>query len=385
MTVINTNIASMNAQYSLNKVNKAMEDTMQQLSTGKRINSAADDAAGLSIASTMETQLRGINMQIRNAQDGISLVQTVEGALEESSSILQRMSELATQASNSVFSADDRAALQSEVEQLKTELDRIAQDTKFNGQTILDGSYANKQLNVGFGANGNIGVDIGNHSAASLSAAGETDAMSQLTAAAASIATGLNNQAVTSTTTQAAVSKADTQAVGRTIAQINVGADNTQAVSMANVTKNVVATSTVPDKVGTLAAPTMVQNIGTITVGSAVNNGGSTYAVTNTNGSEKIVVSTDSAIAGTMAATKSSGANNITFATTGTGSAQSIVASAADTGGGGADSVFAFTDGTDSVNVTFIAGSTVVQSGAALALAINSDATLSAKFTATSP
>jgi flagellin len=315
MTVINTNIASMNAQYSLNKVNKAMEDTMQQLSTGKRINSAADDAAGLSIASTMETQLRGINMQIRNAQDGISLVQTVEGALEESSSILQRMSELATQASNSVFSADDRAALQSEVEQLKTELDRIAQDTKFNGQTILDGSYANKQLNVGFGANGNIGVDIGNHSAASLSAAGETDAMSQLTAAAASIATGLNNQAVTSTTTQAAVSKADTQAVGRTIAQINVGADNTQAVSMANVTKNLVATSTAPDKVATLAAPVMVQSIGTITVpsGSAVNNT-STFAMTQTDVAgvavDKIVVSGTSGIAGSFTGTTTSGAFN---------------------------------------------------------------------------
>ena len=134
MTVINTNIAALKAQYSMKQVNNALEKSMTQLSSGKRINSAADDAAGLSIANTMEAQLRGINMQIRNAQDGISLVQSVEGALEESTNILQRMNELATQASNSVFNAEDRAALQAEVSQLQSELDRIAQDTEFNGQ-----------------------------------------------------------------------------------------------------------------------------------------------------------------------------------------------------------------------------------------------------------
>ena len=383
MTVINTNIASMNAQYSLNKVNKAMEDTMQQLSTGKRINSAADDAAGLSIASTMETQLRGINMQIRNAQDGISLVQTVEGALEESSSILQRMSELATQASNSVFSADDRAALQSEVEQLKTELDRIAQDTKFNGQTILDGSYANKQLNVGFGANGNIGVDIGNHSAASLSAAGETDAMSQLTAAAASIATGLNNQAVTSTTTQAAVSKADTQAVGRTIAQINVGADNTQAVSMANVTKNVVATSTVPDKVGTLAAPTMVQNIGAISVGTNVNSK-ATFALVQTDGSETITVSTASGIAGTLAGGGTGGGGTVTTAGVTAAATFSGNASATFAVNAAQAGIYVFSDGVDDVSVAVAGSETPAQMGILVAAAITADATMSAKMTAVS-
>lgn len=378
MTVINTNVASLRAQYALNKTNQALETNMQQLSTGKRINSAADDAAGLSIASTMETQVRSINMQIRNAQDGISLVQTVEGALEESSSILQRMNELAAQASNSVYSADDRASLQAEVDQLKTELDRIAQNTQFNGQHILDGSYSNKQLNVGSGPLGLIGVDIGNHSAANLAAEGKKDAVAMLTTSAANIATGMNNQGVSSTTSQAAVVKADTQAIARSVAQINVGADNTQAVSISTVTKNVVATTaaatTAP--VGTLAASTITQPIGDITQGTKVNNPGQTFAITNTNGSEAIVVTGDSAIP-TLSTTVNT--SDATAAVTGVGSAQVITPVAGTTAG-----TIDFGDGTSTLtNITVNAGDSAVVMGQAIAAAINADTALSAKYTAT--
>jgi len=115
---------------------------MERLSTGSRINSSKDDAAGLAISSRMTSQVRGLNMAIRNANDGISLAQTAEGAMEETTSMLQRMRGLSLQAANSVNNASDRAALDAEVQQLKAEIDRIAGTTTFNNQSILDGSFS---------------------------------------------------------------------------------------------------------------------------------------------------------------------------------------------------------------------------------------------------
>ena len=142
MTVINTNVKSLVAQAALGSGNKSMATAMERLSTGSRINSAKDDAAGLAISSRMTSQVRGLNMAIRNANDGISLAQTAEGALDETTSMLQRMRELSLQAANTVNNASDRAALDAEVQQLKTEIDRIATTTSFNGQKILDGSFS---------------------------------------------------------------------------------------------------------------------------------------------------------------------------------------------------------------------------------------------------
>ena len=142
MTVINTNVKSLVAQASLAANSKNQATAMERLSTGSRINSAKDDAAGLAIGSRMTSQVRGLNMAIRNANDGISLAQTAEGALGETTSMLQRMRELSLQAANTVNSASDRAALDAEVQQLKTEIDRIATTTTFNGQKILDGSFS---------------------------------------------------------------------------------------------------------------------------------------------------------------------------------------------------------------------------------------------------
>jgi len=142
MTVINTNVKSLVAQASLAANSKNQATAMERLSTGSRINSAKDDAAGLAIGSRMTSQVRGLNMAIRNANDGISLAQTAEGALGETTSMLQRMRELSLQAANTVNSASDRAALDAEVQQLKTEIDRIATTTTFNGQNILDGSFS---------------------------------------------------------------------------------------------------------------------------------------------------------------------------------------------------------------------------------------------------
>jgi flagellin len=148
MTVINTNVKSLVAQSALSANSKNLATAMERLSTGKRINSAADDAAGLAISSRMTSQVRGLNMAIRNANDGISLLQTAEGAMEETTNMLQRMRELSLQASNATYSASDRASLQAEVDQLKSEIDRIASTTQFNGQNILDGSYSNKMLQI---------------------------------------------------------------------------------------------------------------------------------------------------------------------------------------------------------------------------------------------
>ncbi|WP_408596764.1 flagellin, partial [Limnohabitans sp.] len=133
---------------------------MERLSTGKRINSAKDDAAGLSISNRMTSQIRGLNMAIKNANDGISLMQTAEGALDEVTSSLQRMRELAVQAANGTNNAQDRAALDAEVQQLKSEIDRTAKTTQFNSINLLDGSFQNKVLQIGDKANQSLKVGI---------------------------------------------------------------------------------------------------------------------------------------------------------------------------------------------------------------------------------
>ena len=146
---INTNIASLNSQRNLNSSQNAMATSLQRLSSGLRINSAKDDAAGLAISERMTTQIRGLNQAARNANDGISLAQTAEGTLGEIGNNLQRIRELAVQSRNATNSADDRAALQKEVDQLKAEINRVAGDTKFNGIKLLDGSFTKQQFQVG--------------------------------------------------------------------------------------------------------------------------------------------------------------------------------------------------------------------------------------------
>ena len=138
MTVINTNIKSLISQNALNINSRALSSAMEQLSTGKRINSAADDAAGLAISSRMTAQIRGLDQSIRNANDGISLLNTAEGALVEVTNMLQRMRELAVQAANDTYTENDRASLGLEYKQLMIEINRIAQNTQWNGMSILN-------------------------------------------------------------------------------------------------------------------------------------------------------------------------------------------------------------------------------------------------------
>ncbi len=160
MSVVNTNVKSLVAQDSLVKSGRALATSMERLSTGKRINSAKDDAAGLSISNRMDAQIRGLTMAVKNANDGISLMQTAEGALDEVTNSLQRMRELAVQSVNGTNSAQDRAALDAEVQQLKSEIDRTAKTTQFNSINLLDGSFQNKQLQIGDKANQTLKVGI---------------------------------------------------------------------------------------------------------------------------------------------------------------------------------------------------------------------------------
>jgi flagellin len=161
MAVINTNSASLNAQRNLIGSNQTLESSLRRLSSGLRINSAKDDAAGLAIASRMTAQVRGLNQAVRNANDAISLSQTAEGALGESSNILRRIRDLSVQSANDTNSGTDRAALQQEVSQLQQELNRIANETEFNGKKLLDGSFVAQQFQVGANANQAISISMG--------------------------------------------------------------------------------------------------------------------------------------------------------------------------------------------------------------------------------
>jgi len=155
-STINTNVASLTAQRNLGMSQTSLNTSIQRLSSGLRINSAKDDAAGLAISERFTSQIRGLNQAVRNANDGISLAQTAEGALKASGDILQRVRELAVQSANASNSAGDRQALQQEVGQLVSELDRISQTTEFNGAKLLNGSFGTQQFQVGANANQTI-------------------------------------------------------------------------------------------------------------------------------------------------------------------------------------------------------------------------------------
>jgi len=185
MTVINTNTASINAQFNLNKVNQEMEKAMEQLSSGKRINTAADDAAGLSIATRMESQLRGLQQAISNAGDGQNMAATAEGSMDEITNMLQRMRELALQASNDTMNDQDRGNLNNEMSQLKAEIDRVVETTAYNNVKLLDGSLA-ANLQIGSQAGEDLNFKISSMSTSQLGSSTSALALNAATDASAS-------------------------------------------------------------------------------------------------------------------------------------------------------------------------------------------------------
>ena len=167
---VNSNISSLTAQRSLTQTGRAMTTAFERLSSGLRINSAADDAAGLAISNRLGGQIRSLNMAVRNANDGISLVQTAESAMSEVSNILERMRELTIQATNDTNTLSDRQSIQGEIDQLVSEIDRIASNTSYNTQDLLDGSFSAKEIHVGSQAGQTISITLDDHRSSSLGA-----------------------------------------------------------------------------------------------------------------------------------------------------------------------------------------------------------------------
>lgn len=165
---VNTNTASLTVQKNLNKASDALSTSMTRLSSGLKINSAKDDAAGLQISNRLTSQINGLSVAVKNANDGISIAQTAEGAMQESTNILQRMRELALQSANGSNSSEDRTSLQSEYSQLTSELTRISTTTTFGGRNLLDGSFGSTAFQIGANANETINVTLGDISASKI-------------------------------------------------------------------------------------------------------------------------------------------------------------------------------------------------------------------------
>ncbi len=185
---VNTNVASLNTQRNLGSSSKGLDTSLQRLSTGFRINSAKDDAAGLQISNRLTSQISGLNVAVRNSNDGISLAQTAEGALQQSTGILQRMRDLALQSANGSNGSSERSALQGEVAQLQQELNRIAETTSFGGRKILDGTFGSQSFQVGANAFETISVAVGAASASRIGASRFNSSVSSETAAQSGIA-----------------------------------------------------------------------------------------------------------------------------------------------------------------------------------------------------
>lgn len=191
---INTNVAALNAYRNLTGTQGSMQTSLERLSSGLRINRAADDAAGLAISEKLRSQVSGLNQAQANAQDGISLIQTAEGAMNESHAILQRMRTLAVQSASDTNTDDDREQIQKEVTALTTELDGISERTQFNGMTLTDGTFTGKSLQIGANNGQTMSVSIGDISSTGLTLSG-LDLATQSGAAAAieDLDTAINN------------------------------------------------------------------------------------------------------------------------------------------------------------------------------------------------
>jgi len=235
MTVINTNTAATITANALTKNERAMSQAMERLSTGQRINSAGDDAAGLAISSRMTSQINGLNTAVRNANDAISMIQTADGAMIEMTNMLQRMRELAVQASTGTNSSDDVTALQTEFTALRDEIFRVVENTQWNGRNLLDGDLttgvadsdvATAAFQVGANANQTITVDFGNFETADDLGTNFTSTLAMASATAANTNIGYIDTALTALNTQRAT-------FGAAINRLEYAADN-----LANVSQN---------------------------------------------------------------------------------------------------------------------------------------------------
>ncbi|WP_312915876.1 flagellin [Stutzerimonas kunmingensis] len=244
---VNTNIASLNTQRNLTKSSNALATSMERLSTGSRINSAKDDAAGLQISNRMSNQISGLSVAVRNANDGISMAQTAEGALQQSTNIMQRMRDLALQSANGSNSGQDRQSLQEEFNTLSGELTRIAKTTTFGGKNLLDGSFGNTAFQIGANSNETISFSLSDMSATSLkgsySSASVDGTATDLSAKVTGNKFDASSKDVTGTDTNVA-----------SIAAADIPADGDLATSTLSIDGNAVTLTGVTDKATLVAA-----------------------------------------------------------------------------------------------------------------------------------
>ena len=223
--VVQHNLSAMNTNRQLGIVTDSMSKSTEKLSSGYKINRAADDAAGLSISEKMRSQIRGLDKAATNAQDGISLIQVAEGALGETHSILQRMNELATQAANDTNTSTDRAAIRQEMDQLSSEINRIQSTTQFNSMNLLDGSFTGKNLQIGSLSGQSIKISIGQMNTSQLG----ISKLSVSTFAKAGSAMKLIQSAINQVSSQRSALGAIQNRLEHTINNLNATSENTSA------------------------------------------------------------------------------------------------------------------------------------------------------------
>ena len=303
---INTNSVSINAQRNLGLSGNSLATSMQRLSSGLRVNSAKDDAAGLAIAERMNTQVKGLAVASRNANDGISLAQTAEGALGKVGDMLQRMRELAVQSGNATNSKTDREALQAELKQLRDEVDRVAKTTSFNGQKVLDGSFtgavfqvgANSGDNITVGALANTKVDklgksmYGTTGVTSLSATNVSGAA--VTGTITITVKGANNATGISSTLAADSNRTEEEALGQILAEINVKSADTGVTAFLEKdgSKYTISYRSTSDTAGTTAAATITVAGASTTLNTALTVGTSSITAAAAVGIDKVDIGT---------------------------------------------------------------------------------------------
>lgn len=276
MAVVNTNIAASIAQAALAKNERALGNAMEQLSTGKKINSASDNAAGLAISTRMTSQIRGLEQAIRNAYDAVSMVQTAEGALDEMTAMLQRMRELALQSGTGTTDASDRSYLNAEFTALRAEVDRIATSTEWNGRPILNGNagasaaggLSSVSYQVGMNANQTVAVTFGNFT----DSTGSLSALASKTLSAATIGSAI-------TVASGAIGKLDLAMTAVSKQRANFGAtqnrlihavDNlTNVVTNAEVTRSRIMDTDYAEATSELARTQIIQQAGTAMLAQA--------------------------------------------------------------------------------------------------------------------
>ncbi|MDO5381202.1 MAG: flagellin [Eubacteriales bacterium] len=223
--VVQHNLSAMNTNRQLGTVQSSLSKATEKLSSGYKINRAGDDAAGLSISEKMRSQIRGLNKASDNAQDGISLIQVAEGALNETHSILQRMNELATQAANDTNTSTDRTAISAEINQLTSEINRIQSTTQFNTMNLLDGTFTGKNLQVGSLCGQKIAISIGNMNAATLG----VNALKVSSFASAGASMSAIQKAIDAVSTQRSTLGALQNRLEHTINNLDTTSENTQS------------------------------------------------------------------------------------------------------------------------------------------------------------